>query len=98
MKPCSNNRKPITLMALDALDTQKAAALRDHLALCEGCRSYWNEISNVTDMVAAVEPNSNLEPSSSFARQVSQKLQAAQSSSVLENLAAWFRGPTPNLR
>jgi hypothetical protein len=98
MKPCLRNRKRIALLALDALDARKAVALRGHLALCEDCRRYWEEISTVTKNLAASEPRSNLEASSFFHHAMSEKLQAAQSSSVLENLAGWSRGLTLNWR
>jgi hypothetical protein len=40
MKPCAKNRKLIAWLALGALEARRAAALRAHLALCEGCRQY----------------------------------------------------------
>jgi hypothetical protein len=98
MKPCSRNRKRIALLALDALDARKATALRDHLAVCEGCRGYWEEISSVTKNLATSEHGSNLEASSFFHRAVSEKLHAVQSNSILENLAAWSRELTLNWR
>jgi hypothetical protein len=91
MKPCSKNRKLIAWLALDALEARKAAALRDHLVHCEGCRRYWEGISNVTNGLAAAAPVSNLEASEIFHRRVAEKLQAAESRSVLNNVAAWLR-------
>jgi anti-sigma-K factor RskA len=98
MKPCPQNRKLIVWLSLNTLDARKAAALRDHLALCEGCRRYWEEISNVTERLAAAAPDSNLEASELFHHRVAEKLQAVESSSVLENLAAWLRGSMLNWR
>lgn len=98
MKPCSKNRKLIAWLALNALDTRKAAALRDHLALCEGCRRYSEEISSVTERLASAKPDSNLEASEFFHLRVAEKLQAVESSSVQENLAAWLRGSMLNWR
>ena len=98
MKPCSRNRKRIAWLALGALDARKAAALRDHLARCEGCRRYWEEISNVTERLAAAAPDTNLEASEFFHHRVAGKLQAAEPSSVLENLGAWLRGSMLNWR
>jgi hypothetical protein len=98
MKPCSKNRKLIAWLALDTLNTRKAAALRAHLALCEGCRSYWEEISNTTDGLAAAQPDSNLEASEFFHHRVAQKLYTVESSSVLENLVACLRGSMLNPR
>jgi hypothetical protein len=92
MKPCSSNRKLIAWLALGALDAGKAAALRDHLADCPGCRCYWEEISNVTETLASAQPDSNLEASECFYRKVAVKHQAVETGSVLEDLAAWLRG------
>ena len=98
MKPCLRNRKLIAWLALDALDAPKAAALRAHLARCEGCRRYWEEISNVTERLASAQPDSNLEASELFHRKVAARLQAVEASSVLEDLAAWLRGSILNWR
>lgn len=98
MKPCSKNRKLMAWLALDALEARKAAALRDHLAVCEGCRRYWEEISNVTERVASAQPESKLEASEFFHQRVAERLQAVESSSVLEKLAAWLRGVRLNWR
>jgi len=92
MKPCSRNRKLIAWLALGALDARKASVLRDHLDHCEGCRRYWEEISNVKERLTAAAPVSNLEPSEFFHHGVAEQLQAVGSSSVLEILAARLRG------
>jgi len=92
MKPCSRSRKLIAWLALDALDARKAAGLREHLALCEGCRCYWEEITNVTESLASGQPDSNLEASESFHSGVAERLQAVESTSIPKNLAAWLRG------
>jgi anti-sigma factor RsiW len=98
MKPCSKNRKLIAWLALDALDAEKRRRFANHLALCEGCRRYWEEISNVTERLASAAPDSNLEASEVFHHQVAEELQAVESGSVLENLAAWLRGSMLNWR
>jgi anti-sigma factor RsiW len=98
MKPCSRNRKLIAWLALDALEARKAAALRAHLATCDGCRRYGEEISNVTERLAAAAPESNLEPSPFFHRRLAEKLQAVESASVSAYLAPWLRGMRLNWR
>ena len=50
MKPCSKNRKLLAWLALGNLDDKQATALREHVATCEGCRSYLDELD------AAQEP------------------------------------------
>jgi len=92
MKPCSRNRKLIASLALDALDALEAAALREHFALCEGCRHYWEEISNLTEVLASAQPDSDVEASEAFHRRVAGKLQAAEAGSVLETVAALLQG------
>jgi hypothetical protein len=98
MKPCSKNFKLIAWLALNALEAKTASALREHLALCEGCRCYWKEISNVTEGLAAAGPDTNLEASESFHREVAERLQAAEAGSVLPNLAGWLCGSVPRWR
>ena len=98
MKPCSRHRKLIAWLALGALDARKAAALRDHLARCEGCRCYWEEISNVTQGLASAPPDSKLEASEFFHHRVAENLQAVKSVSGWKNLAAWLRGTMLNWR
>src|SRR5205823_5908678 len=55
MKPCSNKRKLVALLAADALNANEERELRDHLETCEGCRTYLQEISNVTQKLGSVE-------------------------------------------
>ena len=98
MKPCLRRRKLIAWLVLGALDAGKAAALRDHLAVCEGCRRYWEEISHVTEILASAQPDSELEASEYFHHTVAAKLQAVEAGSVLEDLAAWLRGSILNWR
>jgi anti-sigma-K factor RskA len=95
MKPCSHNRKQIAWLALNALDAPKATVLREHLVGCEGCRRYWDEISNVTQRLAAATPDSALAASASFRRKVANKLEQVGSPSALES---WFRGSLANWR
>jgi hypothetical protein len=94
MKPCSKNRKLIALLAVDALDAQQVEALHGHLVLCEGCRRYREEISNVRAGLALVTPDSRVEASELFHRQVAEKLQAAETGSFPGRLAGWLRGLT----
>jgi hypothetical protein len=98
MKPCAKNRKLIAWLALDALEAQEAAALREHLAHCEGCRRYWEEIASVTGGLASAAPDGDVEASEFFHRRVAEKLRAVQSGSLLERLEERVRGAMPNWR
>ncbi len=91
MKPCTRNRERIAWLAVDALEAEQAAALRDHIAACEGCRRYWEEMSNVTERLAAAAPEFGLEASEAFHRAVARKLRQAEAGSVLENPGQWLR-------
>jgi hypothetical protein len=55
MKPCWNNKKPIALLVVDALQNDDAAELSQHLQQCEGCREYEREISRVTHRLRSLE-------------------------------------------
>lgn len=92
MKPCSSKRQSIAWLALDALEAYEAAALRDHLASCEGCRQYLEEISSVTRSLKSGAPDSRLEASEFFHQRVADRVRASESSPVLDTVAAWLRG------
>jgi len=71
MKPCSNNRKPIAWLAIGALDARQERALRAHLETCEGCRSYLEEISTITQKLATTEVRSDIQTSNPFTEESS---------------------------
>ncbi len=76
MKPCSRNKKLIAWLAVEALDASQAAALRDHLAHCDGCRRYWEEISSLTARLSAPSTEPALTVTPAFHRQVTKRLRA----------------------
>src|SRR5690349_11877876 len=88
MKPCSNNRKPLALLAVDALSVSEEHELRAHLQTCESCRAYLQEISNVTQKLRAVELGSEIQTSEAFHQRVVRSLMAHESASVLAQLRA----------
>jgi len=91
MKPCSNNRKPLALLAVDALSVSEEHELRAHLQTCESCRAYLQEISNVTQKLGAVELGSEIQTSEAFHQRVVRSLRAeetAAASSLLTQLRA----------
>lgn len=91
MKPCAKNRKRIAWLAIGALEAQASRELQAHLETCEGCRQYLNEISNVTETLAATELAPDIQASESFHRRVARKLRAEQSRPAWEFLAAFLR-------
>lgn len=98
LKPCSKNRKLIAWLVLDALEAPRAAALRDHLRQCEGCRRYCEELSNVTEELAAATRDSEVETSERFHQRVANQLAQAPARSVWDAMAALLRAPAPGWR
>ncbi len=88
MKPCSNNRKLIALLAIDELDACQARELRAHLQSCEGCRRYLDEMWDVTKKLAARETAVEIKTSESFHRKVVARLRAEEKVSVWETIKA----------
>ena len=76
MKPCWTNRKLLASLAVDALDARRTRDLRAHVETCEGCRRYLAEISAVTQNLAAVEMEANIQPGESFHQELVGKLRA----------------------
>lgn len=91
MKPCSKNRKLITWLAVDALDTRQSRDLRAHVENCEGCRAYLDEISSVTKKLAATETESNVRASEAFHQKLVARLRAEETVSVREFIVSCFR-------
>ena len=98
MKPCSQNRKQITWLALGELDAGSEKTLREHLTGCDGCRRYFEEISGVTEKLAAAEPDSRVQAPDYFHQRLTEKLRAAESGSVLVNAMTWIGRMMPGWR
>ena len=91
MKPCSNNRKLIAWLAVDALDDPQTRSLRAHLETCEGCRRYLAEISNVARKLSAAATPPDIQAAESFHQRVLSALRAEETGSAWETLLARFR-------
>ena len=91
MKPCSTNRKRIAWLAVNALDFPEATDLRAHLEMCEGCRRYLEEISNVSERLLAAEAAPDIQATESFHQQVVRRLKPAEAGSFLETAGARLR-------
>jgi len=92
MKPCPKNQEAIALLAMEALEVQRARELRAHLAECAACRCYLGEISSVAGTLRAGEPEPSGQPTTAFHRNVVSALAATQRDSAGEMLLAkiWF--------
>lgn len=91
MKACLKNQKLLALLALGAVDDQEAEALRAHLWTCDGCRAYWQEISNLADKLAAAELAPEVESSESFHRKVAARIKAERPVSKWTDVLALFQ-------
>jgi len=47
MKPCVEMKERIALFAASAIPADEAAALREHIENCAGCRAYWEGVRMV---------------------------------------------------
>jgi len=90
MKPCSRNRKLLAWLALGELDARRAGELRAHVQTCDGCRRYLEQISSVTQRLAAAETTPDIQTSESFHRRLAGRLRTEQSRSLWETIAAQF--------
>jgi anti-sigma factor RsiW len=74
MKPCSRNRKLLAWLALGELDSHRAAALREHVESCDGCRRYLAEMSSVTDSLTVDEGTPEIQATEAFHGRLVNKL------------------------
>jgi anti-sigma factor RsiW len=91
MKPCSNNRKLIAWLAVDALDDRQTRSLRAHLETCEGCRRYLAEISNVAEKLSVAATPPDIQAAASFHQRVLGALRAEETGSASDKLVARLR-------
>src|SRR5437016_8251703 len=91
MKPCSNNQKLISWLALGALDDRQARGLRAHLETCDGCRRYLDEVSNVMAKLGRVEAISDIRASESFHQELVGRLRRSEPVSAWQLVLAYAR-------
>jgi anti-sigma factor RsiW len=83
MKPCSQNRKLIACLVMDALEPREAQPLRLHLEKCETCRHYYEEVSHAAQKLNAFKPSTDIHASNAFHQRVMGALRAE------ERIPAW---------
>ena len=98
MKACSKNQKPLALLALGAVDEPEAEVLRAHLRTCDGCREYWQEISNVTENLSAAGLGPEVELSEGLHRKVAARIKAERPVSKSDAALALVRTALTNWR
>jgi|SRR5579859_1090173 len=90
MKPCFKNRKLIAWLALGNLEDGGARALREHLASCEGCRQYLNELSKVAVTLSAAELKADIQATASFHQRVAHAVKSEESHCLHSTWRAFF--------
>lgn len=82
----------LAMLALNALDEDKACELQHHLATCEGCQSYLEELRNVSRNISELGPLTDLPRPRDFHQKLLNRLEAERSRSVsqISNLVASF--------
>lgn len=98
MKPCVENRKPIALLAVNALEAPEARELRAHLEVCSGCRQYHEEIALVTTALNASAPSADAQASEAFHRRVTNAVRAGKTASAWEETVDVLSGRVWNWR
>jgi hypothetical protein len=98
MKACEKNQKSIAWLALGALDGREETALREHLKGCAGCRQYFEEMSGVAKKVSAAGPDSSVQAPAFFHQRLTEKLRAAESRPILEEVMARLGRAMPGWR
>jgi anti-sigma factor RsiW len=98
MKPCSKNRKLLAWLALGNLDDKQATALREHVATCEGCRCYLDELAKVTASISGAVVKTDIVATASFHRRVVAAVKAEERRTVWPTIERFLRGTLLNRR
>ena len=86
MKPCSENRKNLALLAANALDAVAAGKLREHIGCCSACQDYFAELSGVAGRLSQAKQVSEVEASDRFHQKLAGRIRATES----QSLGAYF--------
>jgi anti-sigma factor RsiW len=98
MKPCSKNRKLLAWLALGSLDDTRATALREHVATCDGCRRYLDELAKVTATLSAAEMKTEIVATESFHRRVVAAVKGEEHRLARSSIGEIIRGTLLNWR
>jgi hypothetical protein len=77
MKPCGKNRKLLVWLSLGELEQKQAAAIREHVRSCDGCRQYLAELSGSIEALRAAAPAEENEVPARFHQRVARAVRAA---------------------
>ncbi|HWX22056.1 MAG TPA: zf-HC2 domain-containing protein [Candidatus Binatia bacterium] len=92
------NRKHIAWLALGTLEARPAEQLRAHLDTCAACRTYFEELSNITASLSVPEPETNVQVSPAFHRRLAASLRAEKPRSPWAAMAESFQRLALNWR
>src|SRR5262245_47840951 len=98
MKPCTDRKEAIVMLAAGALTPSEAAAVRGHLQKCAGCSSYASQLGSICSLLG--EPlarSASVEPRPGFHARLKHRIQserpAASRASIFEALRDLFTLP-----
>jgi metal-dependent amidase/aminoacylase/carboxypeptidase family protein len=91
MKPCARNRKLLVWLSLRELDHEPAAAIREHVKTCAGCRQYLAELSGSIETLRAAAPAEADEASARFHQRVARAVRAIDPQSPGRRMAEYLR-------
>ena len=83
MKPCRKNRKLIAWLSLGELAPAQEQTMRAHLAQCEGCRDYYQELTRISEALTAATQASQMETSDAFHQNVMRRLRGTEKQFIL---------------
>src|SRR5256885_776558 len=98
MKLVLKTRNLLAWLALGNLDDKQATALREHVATCEGCRSYLDELGKVTASISGAVVKTDIVATASFHRRVVAAVKAQERRTVWPTMEKFLRGTLLNRR
>jgi len=92
MTPCTKNKKLLSLLAIDALDSREAQVLRAHVETCPGCRSYLEDMSNVAGKLTASSAAApEIKASDTFHRRLTRRIESEGQPGIMARMCAFTR-------
>jgi len=92
MRPCARNRELLVWLSLGELEPEQAAAIRQHVKSCEGCRHYLAELSGSIETLRAAAPAEESEALARFHQRVARAVRATDARSPGRMVADYLRG------
>ena len=95
MKSCSKNRKQIVAMVTGTLPEEEVQYLHTHFQSCPGCFSYWQEMSQLTRRLNAIDDRlPDAQPASSFHSALAHRIDSLRKptgfANIIEIAQSWW--------